>query len=196
MLDKVYTIDELISRNHSISDNLISQDPNYFKKHLKIKEPKYMWIGCSDYRVPPEQILGVGPGDVFVHRCVGNILNQDDTLLMGFLYIGLKVFNIKKVIICGHHDCALVSLSLKNEGSEMPYVCDIKSKVDEIKHKHIKEINAIEDEHDQLNFLIDKNVLQQVDNLKNVEFVQPILKDIEVAGVIYDIASGKLKKIC
>lgn len=192
--NKVFTIDELIKRNHSISKNIKQQIPYFFSKHATLREPKYMWIGCSDYRVTPENILGLGLGEIFVHRGVGNIVNQEDTYLMSFIYFGLKVLNIKKVIICGHYDCALVSLSYNNEGNDFPYVPTVKKNIDLVKSNNLQAIEKIDNKSDKVKFLVDKNIEQQLANFKALDFIKEI-KDLEVEGLVYDIESGLLNKL-
>lgn len=148
----------------------LKQDPNYFKGLSLGQNPEYLWIGCSDSRVPANEITGTKSGEIFVHRNIANVVVHNDMNLLSVLYYAVEVLHVKHVIVCGHYGCGgvIAAMSNKDNGFVNNWLRNIK----EVYEKHSKELELISDPKLCENRLVELNVMEQVCNLGKTKIVQ------------------------
>jgi len=164
-----------------------------FQQLAKGQQPEILWIGCADSRVPANMITNTKPGEVFVHRNIANVCVHSDMNMLSVLDYAVNVLKVKHVIVAGHYGCGGVaaSLSRKQFGVIDNWLCHIK----DVYRLHTEEIDAIEDEEQKVNRLVELNVAEQVFNLCSTSIIQNAWKersDLAVHGMVIDIATGKL----
>ncbi|MFC3199064.1 carbonic anhydrase [Parapedobacter deserti] len=173
---------------------LVSEDTTgRYQQLAKGQSPEILWIGCADSRVPANQITNTLPGEVFVHRNIANMCVHSDMNMLSVLDYAVNVLKVKHVIVAGHYGCGGVaaSLSRKQFGIIDNWLCHIK----DVYRFHSEEIDAIEDEEQKVNRLVELNVAEQVFNLCTTSIIQNAWKerdDLAVHGVVIDIATGKI----
>jgi carbonic anhydrase len=172
------------------------QDPNYFKNLALGQSPKFLWIGCSDSRVPATEITGTSPGDMFVHRNVANLVVSTDLNLLSVLQYAVEVLKVEHIIVCGHYGCGGVKSAMgnKNLGLINKWLRNIK----DVMRLNRNELNAIENEDEKFKRLVELNVIEQVYNLHKTSIIQEAwAKDAEVHvhGWVYDLQEGLIKDL-
>jgi carbonic anhydrase len=167
-------------------------DPTYFEKLSKGQTPEFLYIGCSDSRVTAEDIMGVQPGEVFIHRNIANMVNSIDLNVMSVLNYAVRHLKVNHVIVCGHYECGGVKAAMqsKDMGILNPWLRNIR----DVYRLHREELNAIEDESKRYNRLIELNVQEQCVNLIKTAAVQEafIERGLTVHGWVFDIHTGTL----
>lgn len=181
-MDKVT---RLILENKAWAQGKVDFDPEYFKKMAKDQAPEILWIGCSDSRVPPDQIINSDPGNLFVHRNIANLVYASDPNLMSVLEYAVIYLRVKYIVLCGHYNCGGVAAAFNGIENER-----LSSWIEEVaKVKKAKNPQSV-------NELVEMNICQQVQNIKNLPLLQK-LKDSdqcpEVLGWVYDLRTGLLK---
>ena len=172
------------------------KDPELFKRLAEKQSPKYLWIGCADSRIPANEVLGLEPGEVFVHRNVANVVPHADINSLSVIQYGIEHLGIEHVIVCGHYGCGGVQAVLNKAqyglvDNWLRYVRDVYS-------QEKKEIDAYEDAQEKGNRLVELNVMYQVMNVCHTTIVQNAWakgKKVVVHGWVYDIATGLLKDL-
>lgn len=170
-----------------------ASDKDYFKKLAEGQSPDYLFIGCSDSRVPAEDIMGLKPGDVFVHRNIANVISNIDLNSMSFINYGVAHLKVKHIIVCGHYNCGGVKAAMQSQdlGILNPWLRNIR----DVYRLHKKELNAISNENKRYERLIELNVEEQCLNVIKTAVVQqhylnnghPI-----VHGWVFDVSTGRL----
>ena len=162
---------------------------------LPVQTPEYLWIGCSDSRVPAETITRATPGEIFVHRNIANLVVHTDFNLLSVVEYAVKVLKVKHIIICGHYGCGGVKASLENNA--FGYVDNWLRHIKEIYVRNEQEINAITVPEEKVNRMVELNVMEQVQNLCKTKVVQKALerKALQVHGWVYDMNDGRIKEI-
>jgi carbonic anhydrase len=173
---------------------LISED--FFEKLAADQNPEYLWIGCSDSRVPAEDITGTEPGQLFVHRNVANLVIHTDFNVLSVLQYAVEVLNVPHVIVCGHYGCGgvLNAMKTKDLGLINKWLRHIK----DVYRIHEVELSAIEDEGSRLDRLVELNVITQVQNLAETSIIQKSWKNgvsPQIHGWVYDMRTGYLKEL-
>lgn len=170
----------------------LAQDPAYFEKLSKGQSPEYLYIGCSDSRVTAEDIMGVQPGEVFIHRNIANMVNSVDLNIMSVLNYAVRHLKVNHIIVCGHYACGGVKAALqpKDMGILNPWLRNIR----DVYRLHKEELNAIKDEDKRYDRLIELNVQEQCVNLIKTAAVQEAHRErgLTVHGWVFDIHTGKL----
>ena len=186
------TLDQLFKKNREWAEKITRQDPDFFQKLSRQQNPKYLWIGCADSRVPANQIVDLPPGEVFVHRNIANVVVHTDFNCLSVIQYAVEVLKVEHIIICGHYGCG-----------------GIKSALEELKHGlidnwlgHIRDVyrfyaDELEclDEDKQRDRLCELNILEQVKNVCNTTIVQNAWKTgskLAVHGWIYNLENGIL----
>lgn len=185
----------LLEQNSKWAIAKTAQDTDFFNKLAKQQEPEYLWIGCSDSRVPANQILDLPPGEIFVHRNIGNIVVQTDMNCLSVIQYAVEVLKIKHIIVCGHYDCGGVKAAVENlvHGLIDNWLCYIKD-VNRLNKKILDKL----DRHQQLDLLCELNVVEQVQNVCRTPFVQNAWDKgdkLSVYGLIYHIENGILRDL-
>jgi len=170
------------------------KDPEYFQKKAKEQDPLYLWIGCSDSRVPANEIVGLEPGELFVHRNVANLFPHTDFNCLSVLEYAIDILKIKHVIVCGHYGCMGVKAAMQDH--QLGLVDNWLRHIRDVYAFHKKELEGIKEPKQRHNRLIELNVLQQVLNIAHTTIVQGAWtrnQSLSIHGWIYDLESGKLK---
>ncbi len=188
MDDKSY--ERLLKGNREWSKGKLATDPEFFKNLTKGQEPQYLWIGCSDSRVPANEITGTKSGEIFVHRNVANLVFQTDTNLLSVLYFAVEVLRVKHIIVCGHYGCGGVLAAMENK--DFGFVNAWLSNIKEVYEKHREELEAIADKEQRGNRLVELNVIEQVHNLAKTAIIQRAWKhrSIAIHGWVYGFNNG------
>lgn len=192
-MEKSYN--RLIQGNKTWAQEKLKQDPEFFKNLMLGQSPQYLWIGCSDSRVPANEITNTKSGEIFVHRNIANMVVHTDMNLLSVLYYAVEVLRVKHVIVCGHYGCGgvIAAMSNKDNGFVNNWLRNIK----EVYLKHAKELEAIADPRQRENRLVELNVIQQVQNLGKTRIVQQAWKkrELQVHGWVYGFESGLIKDL-
>ena len=188
--------DKLLLENKAWAAEKVQNDPNYFTKLSGIQTPEFLWIGCSDSRVPANEITGTAPGEIFVHRNIANMVVHTDVNLLSVLEYAVKFLKVKHVIVCGHYGCGGVKASMAqhNLGIINKWVMHIK----DVQRIHSEELQAIGDEEARTNRLVELNVIEQVTNLAKTSVIQKAWKDRpapHLHGWVYGLENGLIKPI-
>ncbi len=185
-------IEQIFKNNEKWIADKLALDKDYFKKLSEGQNPEILYIGCSDSRVTAEEIMGVQPGEVFVHRNIANLVNNVDLSVMSVLNFAVRQLNVKHIIVCGHYYCGGVKAAMKAEdlGILNPWLRNIR----DVYRMYKDELNAITDETLRYNRLVELNVQEQCINLIKTAAVQQAYKqrNLTVHGWVFDIHSGKL----
>lgn len=192
-MEKSYN--RLIQGNKTWAQEKLKQDPEFFKNLMLGQSPQYLWIGCSDSRVPANEITNTKSGEIFVHRNIANMVVHTDMNLLSVLYYAVEVLRVKHVIVCGHYGCGgvIAAMSNKDNGFVNNWLRNIK----EVYLKHAKELEVIADPRQRENRLVELNVIQQVQNLGKTRIVQQAWKkrELQVHGWVYGFESGLIKDL-
>lgn len=172
------------------------EDPSFFEKLAIEQTPEYLYIGCSDSRVHANEIMGVQPGEVFVHRNIGNLVVNTDLNSLSVINFGVDILNVKYIIVCGHYGCGAIKAAMqpKDLGILNPWLRNIR----DVYRLHEKELDLIDNEEDRNNRLTELNVYEQCLNVIKTAEVQKSYSETgypKVVGWIYDIKNGLLKDL-
>ena len=188
-------ITQLLENNRQWSEDQKDADPEFFNKLSERQKPEYLWIGCSDSRVPANQIVGLIPGDIFVHRNVANLVVHTDFNCLSVLQYAVDVLKVKHVIICGHYGCGGVDAALQDQ--QLGLIDNWLGHIRDIAYKHRAELSVL-NEQDKCARLCELNVLEQADNVKRSSIVKEALKrgqPLQVHSWIYSLRNGRLKDL-
>lgn len=193
-MEKYYS--QLIENNKKWVASKIKVDPEYFKRLANGQQPPILWIGCSDSRVPANEIIGAEPGEVFVHRNIANMVLHTDMSMLSVLDYAVNVLQVKHIIVCGHYGCGGVAAAMTNRhfGLIDNWIRHIK----DVYRFHHKALNSIEDEKARLNRFIELNVVEQVNDLAKTSIIQSAWRQdqkIHIHGWVYDVADGFVKDL-
>ncbi len=170
-----------------------ANDKDFFKKLAKDQNPDFLYIGCSDSRVPANEIMGLEPGEVFVHRNIANLVVNTDLNVMSVINYAVENLKVKHIIVCGHYNCGGVKAAMeaKDLGILNPWLRNIR----DVYRLHREELDAIEDDHARYNRLVELNVIEQCLNVVKTAEVQKSYINTgypNVAGWVFDLAKGEL----
>src|SRR5688500_13997657 len=156
--------EQLLIENKSWAAGIIKVDPEYFKKLSELQTPEYLWIGCSDSRVPANQITGTNPGEIFVHRNVANLVINTDVNVLSVLDYAVNHLKVKHVIVCGHYGCGGVKAAITK--TDYKYLLNMWLRtIKDIYRIHRVTLDTIRDEEKRYDLLVELNVQEQVQNL-------------------------------
>ena len=189
-------IKNLLLENKAWAQSKLDLDEAYFQNMAKDQTPQYLWIGCSDSRVPESEITNANPGDIFVHRNIANLVVHTDMNFQSVLQYAVEVLKVPHIIVCGHYNCGGVRAAMgsKSLGLINNWVRNIK----DVYFTHKMEIDRILDEKDKVNKLVELNVVEQVMNLAHTSVIQKTWKDkvdLHIHGWVYDLNTGQLKEL-
>jgi carbonic anhydrase len=185
-------IQKIFENNKTWVGEKLGHDPNYFKNLSKGQNPQILYIGCSDSRVTAEELMGVGPGDVFVHRNIANMVSSLDLSSMSVINYAVSHLKVNHIVICGHYYCGGVKAAMESQdlGLLNPWLRNIR----DVYRLHLSELNGIEDEDEKYKRLVEINVQEQCVNVIKTADVQKAIRErgLTVHGWVFDIHSGKL----
>jgi carbonic anhydrase len=187
---------KLFQNNREWIASKISKDPDYFRHMAEAQDPLYLWIGCSDSRVPANEIVGLEPGEIFVHRNVANIFPHTDFNCLSVLEYAVDLLNIRHIIVCGHYGCGGVKAAMENH--QLGLVDNWLRNIRDVHARFKDELDSIEDANKRFDRLVELNVLQQVANVCHTTIVQKAWlrgRAIWVHGWVYNLSTGALKDL-
>jgi carbonic anhydrase len=184
-------LDHLKANNRAWAERMVAADPGFFGRLERQQAPEYLWIGCSDSRVPANEIVDLDPGELFVHRNVANLAPPQDANYLSVLQFAVDVLRVKHIMVVGHYGCGGVSAAV--DGKRRGLVDHWLHPIREIRHEHRRELDAIPEGPARLNRLCELNVIRQVRNVASDVFVQEAWgrgHDLCVHGWVYSLANG------
>lgn len=187
--------EKLIQGNKEFAERKLKEDPEYFNRLVKGQTPSYLWIGCSDSRVPANEITGTQSGEIFVHRNVANLVIHTDTNLLSVLEYAVKYLEVKHIIVCGHYGCGGVKASMTNNFHG--FVDNWLRNIKDVFFKNKEELLAIADEEKRADRLTELNVIEQVRNLAKTTIVQEAWskRELHLHGWVYGVHNGLIKDL-
>jgi carbonic anhydrase len=192
----MHDLQELLDKNKAWAEEIKADDPEFFNTLARQQSPRYLWIGCSDSRVPSTQLVGLLPGDMFVHRNVANIVVHTDLNCLSVLQYAVERLKVEHVIVCGHYGCGGVRAAMKNVQHGL--IDNWLRHVRDVMHKHEELLTSISDESLRLEKLCELNVVAQVLNVCKTTVVQNAWnrgQELAVHGWIYGIGDGLLRDL-
>ncbi len=184
---------ELLKRNRAWAQSMLTQDPNFFRQLSLQQTPKYLWIGCSDSRVPANQITGMQPGEVFVHRNVANLVIHTDLNCLSSIQFAVDLLKVEHIIVCGHYGCSGIQTSLA--GRRIGLADNWLRHIGDVANKHVAALADIKVDVERHNRLCELNVIEQVLNVCQTTVVQDAWErgqKVDVHGWIYGLDNGRL----
>jgi carbonic anhydrase len=188
-MEKYYS--QLLENNKKWVEKNLEKDPQFFNRLADGQQPPVLWIGCSDSRVPANEIIGAAPGEVFVHRNIANMVVHSDMSMLSVLDYAVNVLKVRHVIICGHYGCGGVQAAMTNKhfGLIDNWIRHIK----DVYRFHQDELNSIEDEKQRFNRFVELNVVEQVCDIAKTSIVQAAWESgqqLHIHGWVYDVRDG------
>ena len=190
------TLSHLFASNRAWSQAIREQDPEFFSKLSRQQAPRYLWIGCSDSRVPANQIVGLLPGELFVHRNVANVVVHTDLNCLSVAQFAVDVLQVQHIIICGHYGCGGVGAVLRQE--RLGLVDNWLRHVEDVRQKHESRLLALPELAHQVDRLCELNVIEQVLNVSHTSIVRDAWQrgqTLAVHGWIYGLQDGLLRDL-
>ncbi|KPF72471.1 carbonate dehydratase [alpha proteobacterium AAP81b] len=189
-------IDQLLLHNRAWAAEQLAEDPQVFVRHVDGQQPVFLWIGCSDSRVAPDQFTQAQPGGLFVHRNIANLVQHDDANLMAVLDFAVGTLGIDRLVVCGHYGCGGIKAALAGPppgpvGAWLAHARDVYD-------AHADEIDALPDEEARTNRLVECNVRDQLVHLAQTPTVRAAMaagRDVRLHGWVYDLRDGLIKPV-
>jgi len=187
----MHKLQVLLDNNIKWAESITQEDPKFFERLSKAQSPEYLWIGCSDSRVPANEIVGLLPGEIFVHRNIANLVVHTDFNCMSVIEFSVKVLKVKHIIVCGHYGCGGVKAAIDktSHGLIDNWLYSIKNTYYRNKYR----MDALGSEEERHNYLCELNVMQQVKNVAHSHVVQDAWdkgQDLTIHGWIYSLRDG------
>jgi len=192
----VPSVEQLFKNNQAWAEKITEENPNFFKQLAQQQTPEYLWIGCSDSRVPANQLLGLMPGEIFVHRNIANQVIHTDLNCLSVIQFAVDVLKVNHIIVCGHYGCGGVLASMSNE--RLGIIDNWLRHLKDVQRLNINTLKDINNMDDRFAKLCELNVIEQVKNVCNTSILQSAWQEgqtISVHGFIYDIENGLLKDL-
>ncbi len=189
------TLTHLFEANQAWAEKMLAQEPAFFDKLAHLQNPEYLWIGCSDSRVPANQITGLQPGEVFVHRNVANVVVHTDLNCLSVMQFAVDVLKVKHIIVCGHYGCGGVHAALT--GMRLGLIDNWLRHIEDVRDKHAALLAPLQGEA-ALDRLCELNVIEQVANVAQTTIVRDAWERgqrLVVHGWIYGLSDGRLRDL-
>ncbi|MEP6465818.1 MAG: carbonic anhydrase [Parafilimonas sp.] len=189
--------EKLLLENKAWAKDMKAKDPLYFKQLAELQTPEFLWIGCSDSRVPADKITGTQPGEIFVHRNIANLVIHTDVNLLSVLEYAVNYLNVNHVIVCGHYGCGGVKAAMTNHDYKQVLNMWLRS-IKDVYHLYEDELNNIEDEEKRADRLVELNVQEQVQKLAKTSIIQRAWKNNNrpvLHGWVYGLKDGIIKSL-
>ena len=193
----MFPYERLLLENKAWAAEKLAEDPNYFANLARLQAPEFLWIGCSDSRVPADRITGTQPGEIFVHRNVANLVVNTDVNLLAVLDFAVTHLKVKHVIVCGHYGCGGIKAAATKTDYKPVLNMWLRNIKDVIRH-HREELEAIKDEEQRSDRLVELNVREQVYNLAKTTIIQRCWKKEQrpdLHGWVYGLKDGIIKPV-
>ena len=189
-------LNRLLEQNRAWAKGIKASDPEFFQTLAKQQSPKFLWIGCSDSRVPATQLVGMAPGEMFVHRNVANVVVHTDFNCLSVIQYAVDGLDVDHIIVCGHHNCGGVKAAMDNV--QFGLIDNWLRHVQDVRHVHKDELAQIPDESERVDRLCELNVIEQVVNVSRTTVVQNAWErgqELVVHGWIYGLQDGLLRDL-
>lgn len=189
--------EKLLQENKMWAASQIEKDPDYFKRLLHLQSPEILWIGCSDSRVPANQITNTQPGEIFVHRNVANLVINNDVNLLSVLDFAVNHLKVKHVIVCGHYGCGGIKAAITNHDYKAVLNMWLRS-IKDVYRIHRAELDSINNPEEKENRLVELNVKEQVFNLAKTSIIQRAWKNEKrpnLHGWVYGLKDGIINPV-
>lgn len=183
----------MLVENVAWAHETASNDGEFFSRLAQGQQPKVLWLGCSDSRVPAETIVNANPGELFVHRNIANLFAPDDDNTMSVLEYAVRVLKVTDVVVCGHYGCGGIRASLSPAPADLPHLSRRIAPLYALARQHQTELAAVADIDARVNRLAELSVLEQVRQLRATQVVQQAEAALRVHGWIYGLHDGRLK---
>lgn len=190
------SLNHLFQNNKAWAERILRQDPEFFVKLSHQQSPAYLWIGCSDSRVPANEIVGLLPGELFVHRNVANIVVHTDLNCLSVMQFAVDVLKVKHIIICGHYGCSGVQAALRQE--RLGLIDNWLRHVQDVRQRHAAQLSNLADDSARCDRLCELNVIEQVSNICQTTIVQDAWtrgQELAVHGWVYGLHDGLLRNL-
>jgi carbonic anhydrase len=187
----------LLLENKAWSEEILSHDPEYFHNLAKEQRPKFLWIGCSDSRVPAETVVNAKPGEIFVHRNIANQVITTDFNCLSVLQYAISVLKVEHIIVCGHYGCGGVQAALSRENSGMMIANKWLLHIKDIYRLHQAELESLPPEQ-MFRRMIQFNIIEQVNNLAHTSMIQTAWKERKgptLHGWVYGLENGQIEEL-
>jgi len=186
----------LFESNRKWAEKIKRADPDFFNKLSQQQRPEYLWIGCSDSRVPANEIVDMLPGEIFVHRNIANVVIHTDLNCLSVIQYAVDVLKVKHIIVCGHYGCGGVQAAMENKAHGL--IDNWLQNIKDVYRHHQQKIDAVQSETERFNLLCELNVIEQVANVCHTTIVQNAWRSgqkLAVHGWIYSIHDGILRDL-
>lgn len=194
MTDEANRLEGLLKNNRAWAAGIRRENPDFFRDLANQQSPEYLWIGCADSRVPANQIVGLMPGELFVHRNVANVVVHTDFNCLSVLQFAVDVLKVKHILLVGHYGCGGVKGAMNNEGVGL--IGNWLRHVQDVRDKHQQLLDSIDDAQGRIDRLCELNVVEQVIHVCQTSIVQDAWRRgqaLTVSGFIYDLKDGLLQ---
>jgi carbonic anhydrase len=189
---------KLLLENKAWAKEKVAEDPEYFNRLAHIQTPEFLWIGCSDSRVPANEITGTQPGEIFVHRNVANLVINTDVNLLSVLDYAVNHLKVRHVIVCGHYGCGGVKAAITNHDFKAVLNMWLRN-IKDVYRIHRAELDDIRHEEQKADRLVELNVQEQIFNLAKTSIIQRAWKNEQrphLHGWVYGLKDGLIKPVC
>jgi carbonic anhydrase len=193
----MFSYERLLLENKAWAAEKKELDKEYFERLSKVQTPEFLWIGCSDSRVPANEITGTQPGEIFVHRNVANLVISTDVNLLSVLDFAVNHLKVKHVIVCGHYGCGGVKAAMTKH--DFKYVLNMWLRnIKDVYRLHREELDSVKDEEQRFDKLVELNVMEQVQHLAKTSIIQRAWKQEQrpdLHGWVYGLKDGLIKPV-
>jgi carbonic anhydrase len=189
-------LQDLFRRNRDWAERMRRSDPGFFDRLAQQQSPRYLWIGCSDSRVPANEIVGLLPGELFVHRNIGNVVVHSDLNCLSVMQFAIEVLAIRHIIVCGHYGCSGVRAAVMQERHGL--ADNWLRHIQDVGHQHARRLQSLQDAAQRTDRLCELNVIEQVSNVCRTTMVEDAWtrgQALTVHGWIYGIHDGHLRDL-
>lgn len=189
-------IKQLFKNNADWSQSVSEADPDFFPRLSKQQSPRYLWIGCADSRVPANQIVGLNPGEVFVHRNVANLVVHTDLNCLSVVQYAVEALKVEHIIVCGHYSCGGVQAAM--EDAKLGLIENWLRHIQDVRNEHLDHLNSISDPKARFDRMCELNVIAQVANVCRTTIVQNAWsagQSLTVHGWVYGLGDGRLRDL-
>ena len=190
------SIDNLFTNNQRWSERIRGEDADYFTRLANQQTPEYLWIGCSDSRVPANQIVGLAPGEVFVHRNIANVVVHTDLNALSVIQFAVDILKVKHVLVVGHYGCGGVGAALKD--TQLGLVNNWLRHVQDVRDLHVAQLDRVEDPKQRHDRLCELNVMQQVVNVSQTSVLREAWQrgqEVTIHGWCYGLSDGLVRDL-
>jgi carbonic anhydrase len=187
---------DLFVNNKKWVQEITGKTPDFFQQLAAGQKPQFLWIGCSDSRVPAEQLTGANPGNMFVHRNIANMVIHTDMSMLSVLDYAVNVLGVQHIIVCGHYGCGGVATAMGNK--QVGLIDNWLRNIKDVYRLHLDELEAIDDQDRRRDRLVELNIQEQVHSLTSTSIVQnawSLGKPLELHGLVHDLKTGLLRDL-